>query len=987
MNKIHLLAIALLGVLLVNLEDNNAHSIQDSLPALVLDDENTPSSLSASVSESSATKKAPTDEDRSDKEESINESKVIPYKTDKREEQQAPTTEQTKESSVESTRETTSQASSVSESNTTHKPLEDVPTSKEPEKDINVLLANKDDAENDLASPSANSKSNSAPKYPTEPDAGQKPSVVVTSSDEKKQSIEPDSPVDTNKQNDDRLHYSFGNSEVNKPSGIEKKEAPKEEVVGSEIAPEKSTLEKKSEEVEKKPVDEKRDEESVSGKRDQKEEEEEDEMKPGGASGADKELDGKKEMLDDKTKLDEAPKQPDLVPKAEIDSSTKAPSSTTTEQTITTTSSLTTVKPSSTEAPSSTLDTKIETEGKKDTSSIVPKIERPEGDESSKKVEAGTTIATTTAVPSASSSTKIATDASTTKAPKPASVPSILAVALGTALGAAVNPIIGNKSDKKPALVANSSSTTTSTTTKAPMSNTRKSLINNWDRWSTTPPSTPSTSTSGPTRRRPILPSIRRRFRPYNRFSPFPRGGAGPYSPVGGDSSDFSPVDLPSKPSLPSTTNKPSWKRTGSTGDSSPSKPTNSDDEEEEVPVHSDSSNRRHNGNGNRRRHHHHHHHHRQNNDGSSELVPSVPKRKYPHHHSHRHYDRDERPSVDVPSAFDSSYPSSPDFGLFNTGSQAGSGFDLLNPFSGWFDDIGAGHKPQRPPSRAPPALPPISSSSGRPMSNPRPPTAVEGVYDDHNHHEYGGRHDHHHHHGRPHNGRDEYEHDHHHHDCHEHEQDYDYHREPYRPNRPHRDREPNRPPIGGYDDNYTPPGGYGRRPARPYNRRDQAEQERNNNREHESSEASPSLYGGRVGALTPVAPRRIPSIFSPFDSLFGSIDDGLFSLRSSFLDSPLRAVSSNPVHTFDTIVSSPRISKQGVEQVPPSPVLNNKESSGASGLGVIETRDVKPSFPSLDPAENNTNGKLTVLASNCTKIPRKTQNRISLHPVIHTFR
>lgn len=1016
MGKIHLLMLALLSVFLVNLENNSAHSIQDSLPSLVLDDESTSSSPPASPSESSVTKKASSsDEENLDKEKTkekdTNESRVIPYKTNEREEsQQTLTTEQPKESSVESTKETTSQASSVAESTSTSKPAEETSTNKALEKDINVLLANKDDAENDLASPNSNSNSNSnsAPKSPIEPDAGQKPSVVMTSSEEKKQ-VELESPVDTNKQNDDRLHYSFGNPEPSKPS-VEKKETPKEEAVGSEIAPEKPLEEKKGEEAENKPVEEKRDEAKAdaggpTGKRDQKEEEEEDEEKN---EGYDKELDGKKDVSGEKpSKVDETPKQQASAPKTDSESSTKTLTSAT-EQTTTTTVSSISAETSSTEPPSSTTDTKSETVEKKEESPIVPKSEKPEGDGELKRkapAEASTSVASTTAPvssrspspsPSTSTTTTASTNVSSTKVPKTASVPSILAVALGTALGAAVNPIISNKSDKKPPppVLVNSpsaSSTITSTTTKAPSSTTKKSSTDRWDRWSTTPPSTVSTSTSGPARRRPILPSIRRRFRPYNRFSPFPWGGVDAYSPVGGDP-DFLPADSPPKPPLSGTTNRPIRRRTGSAGEFTSSKPTilsgspqstNSDEDDGED---LESSNRRRQGNGNRRRHHHHHHHNRNNEENSEPGSQSVPKRKHlehhhQHHHSHRHHDRDERPTVDVPSAFDSSFPSSssqprpisPGFGLFNTGSQAGPGFDLLNPFSGWFDDVNAGSRPQRPPSRAPPALSPTtsSSSSGRPVGHPRPQVAVEGEYDDNGHHEYGGRHDHHHHHGRPHNGRDEYDHDHHHHDCHEH--DYDYHRDPYRPNRPHRDREPNRPPIGGYDDNYTPPGGYGRRPARPYNRRDQAEQDRNSNREREGSEASPSLYGGRVGALAPVAPRRVPSIFSPFDSLFGSIDDGLFSLRSSFIDSPLRAVGSDAVHTFDTIVSSPKISKQGVEQVfsAPSP-LNNKESLGASSLDSDKAKEAKQSFSSLDSAENNTNGKATVPASNCTENPLK---------------
>lgn len=1016
MGEIHLLLLSLICVLLVNLEDSSAHSIQDSLPALVLDDENTSSSSSASPE--SVTKTALNSIDSAystekTKENDNNESKVIPYKTDKREQQQTPTIEPPKESNVDSRQETTtSQAPNSADSTTTTtlapvKQVEEtIVTDKVPVKDINVLLANKDDTENDLASPNSglNSNSNRA-QNPTEPEPAQKPSVVVTSegpSSEEKKNTELDSPVDTSKQNDDRLHYSLGNPEQNKPS-VEKKAEPKDEVASSEVASEKPLAEKekekeekKNEEVEKKPVEQgKKQEETKPDQKDQKEdgeeEEEEGEVKKNdNGSASDKELDSKKDVPVEKVKSDEAPKQPAFPTLEEENKEKKTPS--TTEQPATTVSP-STAEPTSTEVSSSKKDTeisKVVTEGKK---IELPKGEKPERDETSKKVpeEASTTVATpisSSASPSPSAATTTTTAASaiaetsTAKASiaKPPNVPSILAVALGTALGAAVNPIIGNRSDKKPSVVANPLPTISSTTTKAPLSTTKKSSTDKWGRIPT-PPATR------------ILPSIRRRFRPYNRFSPF-------YSPAGGDS-EFSATDplAPKPPLSSSTTNKPSRRRTGSSsGESSSSRPTSSggstpassDDDDDNEETRPDSLNRRRQGNGHRRRHHHNHHHHRQNEAGLGESSQTPPRRRVPnhnhHHQSHRNHDRDERPFE--PSPFDGpppSYPSppsqprpvSPGFGLFNTGSQASSGFDLLNPFSSWLDDFGASSRPgrggpQRPQSpHAPGALPPTSGSPGRPPS--RPAVAVEGEYDDnHNSHEYGGRQDHHHHnhHGRPNNGRDEYEHDHHHHDCHDH--DYDYHRDPYRPNRPHRDREPHRPPIGGYDDNYTPPGGYGRRPARPYNRRDQAEQERNNNREHESSDASPSLLGGRVGTLTPVAPRRVPSIFSPFDSLFGSLDDGLFSLRSSFIDSPLKAASDS-IHTFDAIVSSPKISKHGVEQASVPSAINEDSSGASSSVSLDKAKEDKPST-SVSFDETNNNGKPTLTFHNCSEIASNDQ-------------
>lgn len=965
MGKIHLLLLSLICVLLVNLEDISAHSIQDSLPALVLDDENT-SSYSSASPELVTRKTASNNEDNVDskekaKENDNNESKVIPYKTDKREKQQTPTSnEPPKESNVDSSKETTtSQAPNSADSTTTtaasvKQSVEETKVAnKVPVKDINVLLANKDDAENDLASPNPSSNPN-GPQDPAEThsEPAQKPSVVVTSNEGKK-NTELDSPVDTNKQNDDRLHYSLGNSEQIKPS-VEKKAEPKDDTVASsELAPEKPLVEKekakeekKDEEVEKKPVEEKKPD--SKDEKDEEEKEKEDGegeiKKDDNGSASDKELDSKKDVSDEKIKIDEAPKQPSASPTLEAENKDKK-FPLTTEQPATTVG-LSTAEQTSTELLPSKKDietSKVDTEGKK---IELPRGEKPEREETSKKVpmEASTTVATpiSSSASPLPTTTAVAAETSTAKVSnvKPPNVPSILAVALGTALGAAVNPIISNKSDKKPPVVASPSSTISpSSTTKAPSSTTKKSSTDKWDRWTPTPPTTLSSTTSGPTRRRPILPSIRRRFRPYNRFSPFPWGGADAYSPAGGDP-EFSATDplAPKPPSFSSTTNKPSRRRTGSpSGESFPSRPTSiggstqagsSDDHDDNEETLPESSNRRRQGNEHRRRHHHHHrHHHRQNEAGLGESSQTPPRRRvHSHnHHSHRNHDRDERPFDSSPFDGPPSYPPfsssqprpvSPGFGLFNTGSQTGSGFDLLNPFSSWLDDFSTNSRPQS-------------------HAQPRPPIPVEGKYDDNNHnpHEYGGRFDHHHH-----------------DDCHDH--DYDYHREPYRP---HRDREPNQPRPN-----------YGRRPARPYNRRDQAEHERNNNREHENLDSSQPSLLGRAG--TSVAP-RVPSIFSPFESLFGSLDDvGFFSLRSSFMDSPLKAASDS-THTFDTIVSSPKILKNEAEQASVSSAINKNSSGASSSISSDKAREDKPST-SVSFDETNNNGKQpTITTSNCSKI------------------
>jgi len=884
------LVLALFCVLLVNFAASAA-STESSLPALVLDDE--PQSANAKETGESS---AGTDQQsgpRATTSESEKEPKLIPYETKLNESQPKQIgTEQPKEDASSSAGPT-----SASDESSSNRPIDATITNKESSsqtntesvqtttlavpttqetasngaKDISVLLANKNDSENDLASPTA-----TAPPADSEPKA---PSVTK----ENKSSVESDldSPVDVGKPNDSRFHYSLGNPE--KPADEPKSEGETEFSSSTETVSVAQAEGNKVPEIK----DTDKGVSAIDGL-------------PSKPLDADADGKSKKPGFGEATKPVEQSPKDKTEPKVEqsagenetkvVGTTTTVPPSPSVSQSVDSTVSVTTKQ---TLVPSESSTRLPQDQSKAEP----PRIEKePDRSGSTEVSSISTTIKPLV---------KVSSD-------KPASVPSIIAVALGTALGAAVNPILSKDKDK--------SATTTSTTTKTPLlSATRKSATDKWDRW------TPSSTSIPSTRRRPILPSIRRRFRPYNRFSPFPWGGADSYSPIGGEP-EFMPAEpigprLAGPTSTTSTTSKPK-RRASSTSETpkstsssaSPASSTSSSDEDEEVPMRpQDSPTTRRRTNGNRRRHHnhHHHHHHHHSHQGDHE----GPGRRH-HHSSHRHHDREERP-LGENSPFDHPIahqprPLSPGFGLFNSG-PTGTGFDLLNPFSGWLDDSS---KPVRPPirgSNAPPSLSPAGRPGGyRPSSvegEQSEPTEHQhhgsGSNTHHQHHGYGGHYD------DRHTGRDDYhdhhdhhdrdrDHDHHHHhDCHDH---HDHHREPSRPHR-HRDREPARPPIGGDYDTY-PPSSFGQngRPHRPYNRRDQAESE--------SSEASPSLYGSRgerVGSL----PRRVPSILSPFDSLFGALDDELFSLRSSFVDGPFKSESGQ---TFDALVSSPKISMPALE-------------------------------------------------------------------------
>lgn len=139
-------------------------------------------------------------------------------------------------------------------------------------------------------------------------------------------------------------------------------------------------------------------------------------------------------------------------------------------------------------------------------------------------------------------------------------IPTLLASSIGGAVGSALGPNLTNKKDQKTTPKQPSSTlsprSSTSTTAKpfsisSSRSTTRRSSTNHWDRWSTSSRPLdfgPTSGGVGPTssRRRPILPSIRRRLRPSNRPGAFPwtsgSGNVDKYSPD--ILSDFNPLDL-----------------------------------------------------------------------------------------------------------------------------------------------------------------------------------------------------------------------------------------------------------------------------------------------------------------------------------------------------------------------------------------------------------------------------------------------------------
>lgn len=986
------MVLTLLSVLLVSLIGVRAHSIQDSLPALVLDDEvdqtvGSPSPAPPSVpdKEKEAPKEASAPAEPmapgntvplSDK---PDDPKLISYETSKAYEYKpaAPTTIASAQPDAPVTRATsdstgeTSQASVNGKGSTSQSSGADLTpgaASLEPtgatnaEKDINSLLENKNDAENDLALPTTTTTTTTAA-----------PPTTSTSPEEPKTTtrIDLDGPVDTNRSVDDRFHYMFGGSEKPAEPDAAASARPSE----SEPPVERPAEEKKA--ASKPSGDEKsgdkhgdKPDEKPGKKSDEKSDEKPPVVaesalavveKPQAESEAPKaveatkgsSLDGKKIDYDDKTKSivvesvsdDQLAKKP-----ATTDASHRpagAPADAPSSAPPTQADSLTEPAVKATEKP---LVAEAKSQGTPVNSTVTPVAKKQPSD-----------------------------------GKKPGSVPSILAGALGTALGAAVNPILTGKDNKTgssttipPAVgssVSSKDSTTTmttlagsssTTTTKAP----RKSTTDRWSRWSpsTSPSITSSTlSPAPPTRRRPILPSIRRRFRPYNRFSPFPWGGADSYTPMGADS-DYVPAQegIGFSSSRPTTTTlRP--KRRGSSTESSKSspssttsspssaapKPSDQDNEDEAGP---NVTNRRRGQGANRRRHHHHYNNRHNQNDGEFDLTGGSHRRRYNTNPGHRYYpqERDERPPFGGDSSIFNTRPYSPGFSLFNTGtsglgSSTGSGFDLLNPFS-WIDEV---TKP-RPPLHRPELRPPLSGGGPPTIGSPgrlpgHRPTAVEGEYSNESPQPQNHHHGHDHGHGghRPPGGhsREDYDdyHDHHghhghhgHHDCHhDHDHDYDHHHHNHRPHRPHRESPIGGPlPAGGDYDTY-PPSSPGYRSNRPYpGRRDQSEPfgslptSSGGSSGHESE--NPESYvpsrpnsseRSSVGPSS-AGPRRIPSLFSPFDSLFGSLDEDLFGgLRSSFIDSPLRAgaeTNKNTNTAFDAVVTSPKISM-------PSAGANNK--------------------------------------------------------------
>lgn len=992
--------LTLSGVLLVNLGlTANAELVkQDNspLPALVATDDESPASTSSSqtttisdttvaslpttTSAAAASSLAPTAGPQVDKESADKASEETQTGGDKAD-QPAKESAPSASSEAPAIKEDAGATEASSQPKSPAAAASDEPSAGE--KDIRVLLANKNDAENDLNSPSVEKEKFSPP-----------PSlVVVTSTVDKKEPAGLDSPVDTVNGGstgdagkpqvesfDNRFHYSLaGNSDSKSLSGSDSGEQATTTTTTTTTTTERPSTSQPDQEPAKKeeaPISEKevpleeaaKKEVAADSPKEKNESPREEAASDDGSLVAKKADSGEKvepavavNPIPERKPEESSPANR-LVPGEESDKSSPEPLPSTT-----------TSAPASPPLESSTSAPATQSSSAAESSTAVNKAKEPSGEEVQTKATKPQTTPEGSAKSGGEGESVKNTQVSSLEPKKPAesadkpiSVPSILAVALGTALGNAVNPLHNkNQSKEKPAIAATRNLTTsTSTTTKAPTvsSTSRKSSTDKWDRWS---PSTVATPTTGapPTRLRPlpILPSIRRRFRPYNRFSPFPFGGPDSYSPsetefsppvVGsGSGSRFSPAVTTS------STSRPKRRRTSTT--ESPARPavgeSGSDEADEEVSLKptQDTSGTRRRGQGtsNRRRHNnHHHHHHHPHNHGESEFGG----RRQHHHKQHgtRNFEREE-PFGDSstggsPFQTEAGHPHrhaprpiSPGFSLFNSGAGTGSGFDLLNPFSGWLDEA---IKPARRPPVSQAPGPSIGSPGRRPGSQPIP---VEGDYNE----EHGDGHHHHHQH-RPHNGREGDYHDHHNHDCdhhheHDHEHDYDHHhehhhREPYRPNRPQ--REPLRPPIGGDYDPYPSSASFGRRPARPYNRRDQAELE-NKEQNGGAEQVSPGLYA----SIAPVAPRRVPSIFSPFDSLFGSLDDDLFSLRSSFIDTPAKEASPHP---FDTILTSPKISMPGN--------IDQSARSASKEQGEDKRKEISAaSKPTGEQeASSNTNGK-----------------------------
>lgn len=949
------------------------------------------------------------------------------------------------------------------------------------ESDLKSLLENKNDAENDLSIAPTSSNSPAT--------LDQTPAVVIKTASP----TQFEGPTDTDKPVDDRFHYSLGSDKpieakkeqpADKPlepatanastteedNEAEKDKAPKSDAASESSGSESDEEEKEEKETPVKPsVEEQTKTESavsstpvVSSSKDQAPNgvvvKSDEGIKPVTSSNeslppvkqdsstsevtststttesAEKPLEDKKEQ----PSLDEVKPQVDVKPTVPVSSDEKeegnkkkpVESSSETSPTVTTNASATSVRPSS-EAKDEPV--------KSNEASITTTIST---------TTSSTGVSTTSAplAPKSEPKDKAVQSSSSESVAAAAAAAASAAASIGAA---AVNPVSAGK--EKAAASTTSKPPSGSSSTRAP-SSTRKSSTDRWNRWQPTTPAGVSSTSSTPlpsTRRRPILPSIRRRFRPYNRFSPFPWPGPESYAPFGGpDMGPPSHADVEPdfgrppfggnySPSSKSSTLKPRRRHGSST--SEPQQPTRTsvssksgsevgvdDDNNSSDNVTPNVSTRRRYGNGSKRPtggssnkhnfdddaldqgdqfapsdpfgghrgssrpHHGHRHHHRDQHNHRD------------HHNRHEQHHRNQRPyygANDASGVFSPTRPLTPGFGLFNSvgsSGSTGSGFDLLNPFS-WVDEI---TKPRpslfgqnRPHSGADafdrPARPlggntGLAGGAGEPGSHfghaarpSGPPIAVEGEFGrpggerpthpepsalgpQHHGHDHDHGHDHHH---RPHrpltgsHGRDDY-YDDHHHDCHhehEHEHDYEHGHDHHRPHQPSR---PIRPiPTDEYESGYgrRPIGG---RPDRPYyNRRDQSSTRSPQSSEpnpsdstivretetlnSESSSGRPTLSSSAAAPPSGVGSgptmRRTP-LFSPFDSLFGTLDDDLFGgLRSSFVDAPLRAASSGANAAFDAIVSSPKItlplSAEQPKSVPASiEALDKPQASPVAG-------------------------------------------------------
>lgn len=857
------------------------------------------------------------------------------------------------------------------------------------EKDLKSLLENKNDAENDLVLPPADTK-DSGPAKPsaTAGTSEEVPIIPATAGD---------------KVNDDRFHYSLGGV-----AGSEKQ--PSEGKQGTTISGSKEVSESAHEESKHDESDQDDQEDSAGAdstkataegsvdKADKRTDEpaattttetvkepsggdryaasSTESTKPEGGDSGEKAATDKQaawagampaspgEPAEKKeSSVQDGAQAGDSKPKAE---SPAEPSSkpNAAEQPPTPEASPNSKQPSLTEAPQASTTTTT-------TSTVAPVT--------STAVPATTKAATT---PAASTSKELEAKLESTQQSAVAAASAAAGSAFGSAVGSALATGLGNK-DQKPAIssspAASASTTTSTSTTRAPepssgTTTTRRSFTNRWNSWSTSSTSPPASNR----RRLPPVPSPpqRRRFRPYNRFPwamPEPYSPLDPMLPPAEVEPDFSPASEDASP-----TAKPRRRSSSTTSTLKPST-SSSDEHDEEVPV---VSTRRRapesNGGSSTDRHRHKHHHHRHHTnrhhnrdrsqpDGHVDRDQPTPTRRRHHHRPSRddgfrrwHKNQDDTFASLDPFQTPNARPQTPlsGFGLFNSAagsSAAGSGFDLLNPFS-WLDEV---TKP-RPPGvlhnrpqvgldqgngGQPFAVTPSHvGRPGRPLgSRPVPFEGEFGGADsasaDPQHHD----HDHHQHNHRPHgrpaggsgHGRDDYYDEH--HDCHghghDHEHDYDRDRDhdhnsgrpyrpPYRPTRPGRDdydeygsSRPSRP-IGG---------GYG---GRPYGTRSGESETSSSGRESERptqsqprsglGERLESGDGNSPSSATPSAgPRRLPSsVFSPFDTLFGSLDDDLFGgLKSSFIDAPLKAAADTIRRTAsstalaDAIVSSPKIS------------------------------------------------------------------------------